>query len=242
MERDADLLAALARGDRHAVLVGLMERYRQKVMHLALSIVSKTLQKNREERYQAVSELLADLKLLKQQWEFSDQLTHSGHRSTAAATGSNDDAAQPGALSEQGTSEVAATTSKRRADGAQRRKLLVGSVLALIVAGASWLYWRSTKVNQAQAALTRIEEFARAERFFEAYDLAVQAQPYLPSDPTLTRLLRTIADDVTEPASNPIDDIGTIVEQSAGEVVSLITGEAAPDAWGARLQAELEAS
>ena len=39
MERDADLLAALARGDRHAVLQGLMDRYRQKVMHLALSIV-----------------------------------------------------------------------------------------------------------------------------------------------------------------------------------------------------------
>jgi RNA polymerase sigma-70 factor, ECF subfamily len=39
MARDSDLLAALARGDRHAVLEGLMNRYRQKVMHLALSIV-----------------------------------------------------------------------------------------------------------------------------------------------------------------------------------------------------------
>ncbi len=39
MERDADLLAALRRGDRHAVLEGLMDRYRQKVMHLAMSIV-----------------------------------------------------------------------------------------------------------------------------------------------------------------------------------------------------------
>ena len=36
MERDADLLAALKAGDRHAVLEGLMERYRQKVMHLAV--------------------------------------------------------------------------------------------------------------------------------------------------------------------------------------------------------------
>ena len=39
MERDADLVAALARGDRRAVLEGLMDRYRQKVMHLAMSIV-----------------------------------------------------------------------------------------------------------------------------------------------------------------------------------------------------------
>ncbi len=73
----------------------------------------------------------------------------------------------------------------------------MGGVLALIVAGAGWFYWRSAKVNRAQAALPRIEELARAERFFEAYDLAVQAQRYLPNDPTLTRLLRTIADDLT---------------------------------------------
>ena len=75
-------------------------------------------------------------------------------------------------------------------------------MLALVVAGAGWLFWRSAKVNQARAALPRIEELARAERFFEAYDLAVQAQRYLPNDPTLTRLMRTIADDlsvVTDP-------------------------------------------
>lgn len=39
MERDADLVAALRRGDRRTVLEGLMERYRQKVLHLAVSIV-----------------------------------------------------------------------------------------------------------------------------------------------------------------------------------------------------------
>jgi RNA polymerase sigma-70 factor, ECF subfamily len=39
MERDADLLGALRSGDHRAVLEGLMERYRQKVMHLAYSIL-----------------------------------------------------------------------------------------------------------------------------------------------------------------------------------------------------------
>ncbi len=39
MERDADLVAALRAGDRRAVLEGLMDRYRQKVLHLAVSIV-----------------------------------------------------------------------------------------------------------------------------------------------------------------------------------------------------------
>jgi eukaryotic-like serine/threonine-protein kinase len=70
-------------------------------------------------------------------------------------------------------------------------------VLALIVAGTGWFYWRTAKLGRAQAALSRIEELARAERFFAAYDLAIQAQRYLPNDPTLARLLRTIADDLT---------------------------------------------
>jgi RNA polymerase sigma-70 factor (ECF subfamily) len=39
MERDADLLEALRSGDRRTVLEGLMARYRQKVMHLAFSIL-----------------------------------------------------------------------------------------------------------------------------------------------------------------------------------------------------------
>jgi RNA polymerase sigma-70 factor (ECF subfamily) len=39
MERDADLVAALRRGERRAVLEGLMDRYRQKILHLAVSIV-----------------------------------------------------------------------------------------------------------------------------------------------------------------------------------------------------------
>jgi RNA polymerase sigma-70 factor (ECF subfamily) len=42
MERDADLLVALRAGDRRTVLEGLMDRYRQKVMHLAVSILRDT--------------------------------------------------------------------------------------------------------------------------------------------------------------------------------------------------------
>ncbi len=39
MARDADLVAALNRGERRVVLEGLMQRYRQKALHLAISIV-----------------------------------------------------------------------------------------------------------------------------------------------------------------------------------------------------------
>ncbi len=54
-QRDADLLAAWRRGDHAAVLQGLMARYRQKVLHLALSIV----------RDPALAEDMAQLAFLK---------------------------------------------------------------------------------------------------------------------------------------------------------------------------------
>jgi eukaryotic-like serine/threonine-protein kinase len=164
-------------------------------------IISKTLQKNREARYQATSELLADLKPFKRQLEFKDELAHAGQPGVEAPTGGNDGAAQPGAASNQagGASGVAAAPApaKRRADSTRRRRLLVGGALALLVTGAGWFYWRSAKLNQARASLPQIEELARAERFFEAYDLAIEAQRYLPNDATLMRLMRTVADDLT---------------------------------------------
>jgi len=98
--------------------------------------------------------------------------------------------------------QSAYTTAKRWAGGLRRRRLIAACALVVVVTGGGWLYWRNTKLNQAKAVLPRIEELAQAERFFEAYDLAIEAQRYLPSDPTLTRLMRTMADDlsvVTDP-------------------------------------------
>ena len=78
------------------------------------------------------------------------------------------------------------------------------AVLALALAGgASWFLWRRANVKWARETVPRIEELARAQKYFEAYDLAVQARKYLPDDPTITRLMPTIADDLTvttEPA------------------------------------------
>ena len=152
-------------------------------------MVGKALRKNREERYQTVSELLADLKGLKRQLEHQDELVRAG----------------PSALSDHTLKQVASTgdvtpghtTAKHRVGGIWRRKLLAACALALVVGSAGWLYWRNAKLNQAQAALPRIEELVRAERFFEAYDLALETQRYLPNDPTLTRLMRTMADDLS---------------------------------------------
>jgi hypothetical protein len=51
--------------------------------------------------------------------------------------------------------------------------------------------------------LPRLGQFAQEERFFEAYDLEQSARAWLPNDPTLTRLMPMIADDLTIKFDSP---------------------------------------
>jgi serine/threonine protein kinase/formylglycine-generating enzyme required for sulfatase activity len=167
-------------------------------------VVSKALRKNRDERYQAASELLADLRRLKKRLEPEDEI--KGDLAWPAQQESGGDATHIALTLKQaaGTGDVtpARVTAKRWSVSVRRRRSVAVCALAMIVAVAGWLYWRNTELNKARAALPRIEELAKAERYFEAYDLAIEAQAYLPNDPTLTRVMRTIADDlsvVTDP-------------------------------------------
>jgi serine/threonine protein kinase/formylglycine-generating enzyme required for sulfatase activity len=87
--------------------------------------------------------------------------------------------------------------------GAAARALLAAFAVLLVAGGALWLYLRSANLKWARQSVPRVEELARAQKYFEAYDLAVKVQKYLPDDPTITRLLPVIADDLTvatEPA------------------------------------------
>src|SRR5205085_676545 len=150
-------------------------------------IISQALQKKREERYQTANELSADLKHLKRQLERQDELkeelARAGQPGGEALVVSGSEVALPEATLKQAesTSDVASahTTAKHWVSGIRRHKLLAACALVLIVASAGWLYWRGAKLNWAKAAIPRIEEQAKAEQFFEAYDLAVEAQKYL---------------------------------------------------------------
>lgn len=153
-------------------------------------IVSGALCKNREKRYQTIILMLADLKQLKRLLEHQDDLVRAGPSALTDHTLKQSESTaevKPGHL-----------TAGYLVGGNWRRKLLAACALALVVGStAGWLYWRHAKLNQAQAALPRIEELVSAERFFEAYDLALEAQRYLPNDPTLARLMGTVADDLS---------------------------------------------
>ena len=76
-------------------------------------------------------------------------------------------------------------------------------VITFAVALAVWFYWRRANLNWAGEQVPRIEELAQARKYFEAFDLAVAAQKYLPDDARIARLMPTISDSfsvTTDPA------------------------------------------
>jgi len=82
-------------------------------------------------------------------------------------------------------------------------RIALAVVALLIAGGALMLYWRSINLRWARQSVPRIEELTKSKKYFEAYDLAVKVQKYLPNDPTIARLMPTISDDLTvmtEPA------------------------------------------
>jgi eukaryotic-like serine/threonine-protein kinase len=180
-------------------------------------IVSKALHKNPDERYQTAKDLLIDLRRLRDELEFQHRLERSvpprsmDDQSIAASSSvptrvDTTEQRAPATVvdSEKATAEASGTgiiaTLGRSASG--RAGLIVLAVL--IVAGVvGWLIWRSVNTKWAQAQVPQIEQLAKAQKFFEAYDLAVAAQKYLPNDATITRLMPTIANTIsvtTDPA------------------------------------------
>jgi len=145
-------------------------------------IIGRMLRKDREERYQNTRDLLNDLKHIKQGLETAQVATaRTGEDATSHA---------------KSTAEILIGEVKRHKRG------VALALVVLLVGAAAFYYWRSANLKWARAQVPRIEELAQAERFFEAYDLALSVKKYLPEEPTIARLMRTMADDLsvsTEP-------------------------------------------
>ena len=137
-------------------------------------IVAKTLRKNAEDRYQTAKDLLIDLRTLRDEQEFQRRLERSDPRSAEST-------APP-------PSGPAALAPRR-----SRRTPTLVAAAVVVAGGAGWLLWQNANVRWATAQLPRIEALAAARNYFDAYDLAVAVERILPRDPTLTRLMPTIA-------------------------------------------------
>jgi serine/threonine protein kinase/formylglycine-generating enzyme required for sulfatase activity/predicted esterase len=169
-------------------------------------IVSKTLRKDSDARYQTAKDLLIDLRSLRDELQFAARLGRS-----SAPDLSRDEsfaANSPTALG--ATFEQPAQTAfedKKTTRGEREERLVAASwkkaisrralvILAafIVLAVAVWVFWRNANVKWARNQIPRIEELAQAGRYFEAYDLASGVQQYLPNDATITRLMPTISD------------------------------------------------
>jgi serine/threonine protein kinase/predicted esterase len=142
-------------------------------------ILQKALHKNRAERYQTAQALLSDLKALRDDLAFAARLASSGKKLRHKPK-----------------------TAKSPRRWTRRVGIVaVASLLAITV--VVWGFRRQANLRWARGQITRIEQLATEQKYFEAYDLAAQVQRYLPDDANLAKLMPTIADQLSvtsEPA------------------------------------------
>jgi len=155
-------------------------------------ILEKALQKEPENRYQTAREMISDLRHLKQEMEFAEQLQ------IHATTGASDKEIHETLtqfLSEHPTMAVHTTIQPHKLSARTnwKRFVVYGLVIGVLAVGA-FFGWKNYRFNQARENLKKVEELAKAEKNFEAYDLATDVAAVLPNDETLAKILPTISD------------------------------------------------
>lgn len=136
-----------------------VSRYSPEVPAELERIITKALQKDREERYQVVKELLLDVKQLKQRLEFEAELARSarqGEKDATAVANSGQPATETAHLRPAHTAEeeIARTTSSAEYLVGAINRHKQGAVLALAIllaAGAGIIFWLSSWTGQHRA-------------------------------------------------------------------------------------------
>jgi serine/threonine protein kinase/dienelactone hydrolase len=179
-------------------------------------IVGKALRKNVDDRYQTAKDLLNDLRSLKDELHFAARLGRSAPvdsrdgldakpPSGAPVPDHGFSSRQPTAVHKVNPTQETMNSEVGRA-GFQSfltNKLLiavVGSVLAVTIV---WFLWHRSRVNWAKQQVPNIEQLAREQKFFEAYDLATAIEKYLPDDPTISRLMPSISNSISVKSDPP---------------------------------------
>lgn len=142
------------------------------------AILEKALRKNREDRYLNAGEIFADLLRLKRTQGLVDLPKSELSKEYSLAN-------------------AIVVTNIKMARHRWRALLISVCTVVIVLSAASWLILRQERIGWATNALPRIEMLSNSEQFFEAYDLATQVQTVLPNDPTLSRLMPTISDDLS---------------------------------------------
>ncbi|HYE74745.1 MAG TPA: serine/threonine-protein kinase, partial [Blastocatellia bacterium] len=173
-ETTADVIAAILERETKP-----LAELNSETPELLEKIVSKALKKRREERYQTSHELLTDLRELRQEMDFEERQRSKGQRVSSL-------------------SKAAQTTPAKTASAKFKlKRFIITAAVLLLMLTAGAAIWSYVKQRQAHQQIAQIQALVEQQRFFEAYDLAKQAEKYLPDDATLKRLMPTITDPLT---------------------------------------------
>ncbi|PYS85971.1 MAG: hypothetical protein DMF62_17460 [Acidobacteria bacterium] len=180
-----------------------MARYSHDVPAELDRIVSKSLHKDPEDRYQTSKDLLIDLRTLRDEVEFRHRLERSQPPENKNDTAEIPDVEIKTKVFDKPPAtlrEVKSLSTKETPVAARRispwTAVIAVASIGLLSLGGWWLWSRSNQ-NWAREQLPRIEELAAAGNYFEAYDLADKAEKYLPGDPIITKLMPTISDTIS---------------------------------------------
>jgi eukaryotic-like serine/threonine-protein kinase len=192
-----------------------MARYSHEVPAELDRIVSKALHKDPDDRYQTSKDLLIDLRTLRDDVEFRHRLERSSppeikpvrtHTAEIPAeelkTRTFDD--PPTTIGDAKSPPTAETVSTGKFPG---RWIAVAAAVILIAGFAGWWLWSKSNQDWARSQLPKIEELAAAGNYFDAYDLAAEAEKYIPGDAVITKLMPTIADSLSVATEPPGADV-----------------------------------
>jgi serine/threonine protein kinase/formylglycine-generating enzyme required for sulfatase activity len=158
-------------------------------------IIDQALRKEPENRYQSAKEMITDLRHLKQEMQFAEQLQ------IHATTGTSDKEVHETLaqfLSEHPTIAIHSTAQTReKASKTSWKSFVFYALILAVLAAGGFFWWKSYRIDQARENLKKVEELAKAEKNFEAYDLALDVAAVLPNDETLAKILPTISDSLS---------------------------------------------
>ncbi len=149
-------------------------------------LLTKSLQKEPNDRYQTAAEMIAHIQLIRKEMEFAEQLEI--HASTSSGDEKIDEQVSR-FLSEHPAIEI--KTQKRKSTN--WLAILFSSVIVSLLIFGGWLLWKNYRQQNALDELSKAEEFAKQEKNFEAYDLAMQVKNVLPDNENLAKLMPAIS-------------------------------------------------
>ena len=174
-------------------------------------IVLKTLKKSPDDRYQTAKDLLIDLRNLRDELHFQNRLERSASTTSGMAQPLRPLASQSRNTFDKDQAQTIVADKRVTLPAQQhtlpaQRKSKRYAVIALVafaVIAVGWLVRQSLNQRWARKQIPQIEALSKAGRNFEAFDLAVQTQKYIPDDPTIGQLMPSISDSLSV-TSDPV--------------------------------------